>query len=204
MSTADSFIMRCDSSYDPNESRVLNPIADVILRCRITASPGSTVCLRVSSGGDLFTIELDPDRARAELVHNQTTAATTALPCESLRRGATLDLVLADHRLTLAVDDRPILAYRYQPFGAGSEVQPSRVAIGARGPEVKLRDLQILRDIYYTTGPDPGGETAGTYRLGPDEYFLLGDNSPHSLDSRVWSSHSAVTAPLIVGRALKW
>ncbi|MEZ5950240.1 MAG: S26 family signal peptidase [Planctomycetaceae bacterium] len=38
-----------------------------------------------------------------------------------------------------------------------------------------------------------------TYRLGPDEYFVLGDNSAVSVDSRHWPEGS-VTRSLLIGR----
>ncbi|MBI3839186.1 MAG: hypothetical protein HY288_14800 [Planctomycetia bacterium] len=193
-----------ESSYDPSESRVLSPVSDVILRCRISACCGGAIYLRASTVGDEFTIELDPDRSQGQLIHNRQAAATIALAREALSSRALLELMLADHQLVLAIDDRPLMEYRYQPFAAGPDNQTALVAIGARGVEVDLRDLQILRDIYYTTGPDPSGEPGTTYQLGPDEYFLLGDNSPHSLDSRVWSLQSGISARSIVGRAVKW
>jgi hypothetical protein len=114
------------------------------------------------------------------------------------------ELVLADQQLLLAIDGRTVIEFRHQPSGGALETQLPRVAIGARGAEVELQDLEILRDIYYTAGPGTGGEEGGKYQLGPDEYFLLGDNSPHSVDSRVWSSQDGVSSGLIVGRALKW
>lgn len=55
-----------------------------------------------------------------------------------------------------------------------------------------------VKSVYYT----PGDE--GQYRLGPEEYFVLGDNSPRSLDSRTWSPRGGVTADLLLGPAVAW
>jgi signal peptidase I len=238
-----------ESSYDPSESRVLCPVDDVILRCRITASRGGEIYLRAAAGGDEFAIKVDLDRSRATLTHNQqpegirefVMGATAGLsssvrelhglhcwtsqqwhpeqspfrdvvpkcPHQHVGAGALgpraqWELVLADQQLLLAIDGRTVIEFRHQPSGGALETQLPRVAIGARGAEVELQDLEILRDIYYTAGPGTGGEEGGKYQLGPDEYFLLGDNSPHSVDSRVWSSQDGVSSGLIVGRALKW
>jgi signal peptidase I len=42
------------------------------------------------------------------------------------------------------------------------------------------------------------------YRLGREEYFLLGDNRPRSLDSRVWSRSGGVRESMLLGPALTW
>ena len=39
-------------------------------------------------------------------------------------------------------------------------------------------------------------------RLAADEYFVLGDNSPVSDDSRTWPDRGAVVAKLLVGKPL--
>ena len=69
--------------------------------------------------------------------------------------------------------------------------------------QVTLREVALWRDIYYS--PRPLGAAlnspTATWQLGPDELFLLGDNSPVSVDSRVWP-HPGVPLRMLVGRPL--
>ena len=61
---------------------------------------------------------------------------------------------------------------------------------------------KVFRDVYYTDVPRPGtGEPLEKYELGPDEYFVLGDNSPISDDSRHWL-HPGLPSSAIVGKPL--
>ena len=89
-------------------------------------------------------------------------------------------------------------------------IVPSEVRIAARGGECRLRHLVLERDVYYLSQPQeeqasgnayyrwPGWGTEGLpmlllkERFSDDgrkleaEYFMFGDNSPQSKDSRLW------------------
>ena len=82
--------------------------------------------------------------------------------------------------------------------GPGSQ---DALAIGVESASVELRKLSVLRDTYYLAA---GGDETIEYQLAEDEYFLLGDNSPRAVDSRVWSPKAALAGDMIVGRALWW
>ena len=72
-----------------------------------------------------------------------------------------------------------------------SNVEPEVRIFGAG--KLALSHTAIFRDIYYTTTTQETGEpcfatTGSPFKLGPDEFFVLGDNSPASHDSRRWSN----------------
>jgi hypothetical protein len=82
------------------------------------------------------------------------------------------------------------------------------VGVTVAGADVTVRDLQVLRDIYYITAVDVGSngqiieEPTLSFPLGPDQFLVLGDNSAASKDSRLWLEGHHVDRNLLVGRAL--
>ncbi len=121
--------------------------------------------------------------------------------------GHRLALGHADYHVTLEVDGRVVLEsdparYRVTAEQARSYArlaQPPTIRIAAGQVVATLAHLLIERDVYYTSGnlrdrlrtPGglPGNGTQGNpITLRPDAYFVCGDNSPASHDSRAWSA----------------
>lgn len=75
-------------------------------------------------------------------------------------------------------------------FGRGN-----RISIEVKGGKAALSDLQIERDIHYTKD---GGVTSETIPAG--KYFMLGDNTQNSADSRAWESITVILDEPIDGR----
>jgi len=86
---------------------------------------------------------------------------------------------------------------------------PPTVALWAVGGKAQLRHVRVMRDVYYTSpnaklwegGTEtslPGHGTTGNpitlrkFFAKPDldEFYVLGDNSPASKDSRMWGKHA--------------
>lgn len=72
------------------------------------------------------------------------------------------------------------------PNGAG-EGYIKRI-IGLPGERVEIRDGAVWINGYRLDEPylNAAIPYTGSWMLGPDEYFVLGDNRAHSSDSRVW------------------
>jgi signal peptidase I len=117
----------------------------------------------------------------------------------TLGKPALLEISLMDGQWLAAIDGELALpVWTYTPKSAGTTAwRPVR--IGASGGGVDLADLTLYRDVYYTGGKSARA-TQTPLVLGPTEYFMLGDNSPVSRDSRSWTADQPVTAALLLGK----
>jgi len=77
--------------------------------------------------------------------------------------------------------------------------QQRRWALGVKGGNVQIEDLEMFRDVFYTPGRRRNAVDS-EFTVPPNCYFVQGDNSPVSSDSRNWSDHPCVPHRLLVGR----
>ena len=85
--------------------------------------------------------------------------------------------------------------------------EPKRYSLKAeRRPDkpddlmVVLDELRVFRDVHYTSPRAPGRDWSMEKPLAADEFFLLGDNSPHSDDGRWWPAAGGLPRKMLVGR----
>jgi signal peptidase I len=112
-----------------------------------------------------------------------------------------VEWAFVDRRLTLAIDGREVLGTIDLPpcFERGEVVRPVMLAV--RGAKAKVTNLRLWRDVHYTQDGQHGVAGAVVH-LGADQYFVLGDNSPRSEDSRFWPHDGAVPASALIGSPL--
>ncbi len=84
----------------------------------------------------------------------------------------------------------------------------SPVGIASKGANVRINHLRVLRDVYYLTSSRADEDHGNEFPLRKDprnpendQFFMLGDNSPQSLDARAWS-RKYVERKLLIGKAL--
>jgi signal peptidase I len=209
-----------DDYIDPCGRRVVGRRAanDARLECEVRlAEPAGALRFRLVEAGDTFEARLEPlpgGGVRAQLLRFN--SASLQDP-ENLRRRiealAQAEMPFApgdwhriafenvDNHLILDVDARRLTAdyeANEQHAGlkpAGQTSLGARVAFGGEGCDASFRGVRVLRDLCYASVGEHGvGEPL---QLGPGEYFVLGDNSSDSRDSRMFG---AVRAEQIVGR----
>jgi hypothetical protein len=193
-----------DGSLHRGEQQVNDGVLE--LDARVDGGEGRLV-LRLVEAGDTFEVALEPlspgggEEARAHAVLTRRTGtdsvATAAEAGLAFARGTWHRLRFAnvDNHVSFAIDGRVVLAFDYEanvPWlghdqagthtGALLRSIGPRVAFGAEGLTASFRDVRVARDLFWV--PEGLRAVDEPFELGPDEYFVLGDNSAHSNDGR--------------------
>ncbi len=193
-----------------------NQVNDARIEGRVRIlDAGSQLRLGLSEQGDLFEALVRPlDDGQCELAITRRNAAdelaTLASARAPLKFGEPRRFAFQnrDNVLRLEFEGAPplVASYRENKGHPSDQLQEGRsfgyrVWWGGDRGRFEFSAVRVLRDLCHT---DRGAYAVGApLELGPDEYFLLGDYSGQSRDSREWGP---VRADEIVGRpvAVVW
>lgn len=174
--------------------------------------------LNLSKRDDLFTASVSKNtvtlwhqRPNDPASLKELSSRTIHLPDRPVR----LDFINLDYKVRLLVDGKEVLSTtsgQYHPdvaaLKADADNRPSlpAVFIGAQNLKATLTHISLWRDIGYTPIVVNGGRALrglpdNPVKLGADEYFVLGDNSPLSGDGRYWSDPIDLPAEGVVAEA---
>jgi signal peptidase I len=188
-------------------------VQDFMLECDVEVRQGSGILLLgIRDGRDSVLAEVAVGRKGAKLGESAGHwDAEPALHGEPFRHDPDImfqpgrcyhvELAFVDRRVTLAIDGREPFDAVDLPEVIGRSPVSEPILLGARGADVVVRNFRLYRDVYYTQA-GRNGVGGRAVRLGPGEYFVLGDNSPQSDDSRFWPERGAVPAAGLLGTPL--
>jgi signal peptidase I len=200
--------------YNGGDVRGDNVVRDLMFEADLSVRPEvKSVSLRLDHGGDHFLVVLPVDRPGAAEVRRNGLVLGVSNPSGGLSsspprspRFARLEASVIDRRIIVALDGVPL----FDPIdyegarrpGLGTASSP--LALGVLGGSMEVKRLRVYRDIYYTGSLALGGRRPfgvdEPYALKADEFFVLGDNSPVSNDSRFWESSPVVPGDRFLGK----
>ena len=188
--------------YNPNEGgAVPNPVRDVMLSARVQRESGAgEFAIQLTDGSQNFTVVFDASRREVRLLagDGEEPVATTDWPTSLDASAATVEVSLFDRQLIVAVNGRPLMEPWPFETPSGTPAPRSAVRFGSRGLDVRVDQLKLYRDVYYTSSRARHGVNR-PHQLGDDDFFMLGDNSPVSHDSRRWDE-APVHRSLLLGK----
>lgn len=118
-----------------------------------------------------------------------------------------VELAFVDRRVMMTIDGREAFPPADLPEVVTRRGVSRPLALGANGSAVRVSGLRLFRDVHYTAS----GRNAihEPWPLGSDEYFLLGDNSANSEDSRFWlkpgvPESNFLGRPLLLHQPSRW
>ncbi|HVV99036.1 MAG TPA: hypothetical protein VHB77_01780, partial [Planctomycetaceae bacterium] len=161
--------------------------------------------VEMTDGAQRFACVLDFSHSELRLERDEDAEPLrkTTLLVPAVEHPLRLEFAWMDHQLLVAVDGR----LAFEPWDDPSPTVPDEapllpVRLGANGLKLYAANLRLYRDIYYT---EPEGQpTDAGWTLadepGRREYFMLGDNSPVSVDSRFWPRSKSVTDASWLGK----
>jgi hypothetical protein len=177
-------------------------VTDFMLELTLERVRGQGVfAVELTDGVDDFAGEFDfgSGEVRIRIAGEDEPRAWRTLPRVMREEPVVIQMSTFDRQLVLAVNEQPILGpVELQPLPSATEGVRGPARFGARQLDLRIDHIRLYRDVHYSTG-DVGDKRLFT--LGGDEYFVLGDNSSVSVDSRHWKE-PGVGRELLVGKPL--
>jgi hypothetical protein len=180
---------------------VQHAVGDAMVEFRLQLRGNGRFAVEMSDGGDAFRLVADAQRKTLSLLRmpHDEELRSASLPDALLSDGAIVEMSVMDRQVLVAIDgEQPFAPWTYERSGIRQPEPASPVRLGAQDLDASIESLVIYRDVYYTRGRGINGVDE-PFPLADDELFVLGDNSPVSLDSRSWAD-GALKQHLLLGK----
>ncbi len=194
---------RAVHAYDPSELIPSMPLVSDLKICfDVEGSPDIVTGAGLSKYGIEYKALVEPGKKMvlAKINENGSIKQLASMKIsDTARKITSFEFSNVDHMLVLKFG-KDVLRYNLGsgPDDAGprnTKIMPA-VRIFGTG-KMQLRNIAVYRDQHYISNnlvdksgrnimPIKQGREGVPFVLGPDEYFVMGDNTPASADSRVW------------------
>ena len=191
-----------------NMNRNLNATDDIWARIELGAMNDGRVAIAVDLGAKVYTYEIDFGARQVSLEGRRVSFdMDDSKPRSATADGASpfrIDVCTFDRQLALMVNGRLVETIDWAspdgPDETGDTSQSlSMIRIGGRGEPLSLERFQLWRDVYYfDEGVRTQADRVTRLTAGSNEYLLVGDNVPMSIDCRHWPT-PAVSGDEILG-----
>ena len=199
--------------YNGGSARDTHVVRDLILEAALSVREDvDSVQVRLVHGADRFLLSLPVDaKSPLTVLRNGEPLAVAAAPGRlgsspaASPRWDALEVAVVDHRLHATLNGKRLFEpIDYEPTGPAALGTASPVALGVVNGTIEIQDLRLFRDIYYTGEPSGRARRPAAvdqpFQLQAEEYFVLGDNSPVSNDSRFWDDRPVVRRSHLLGK----
>lgn len=198
-----------NDGYNQAGSRRLHPVRDLGLGVSARLAPSATLVVVIDDGADLWAAELAGrndaarlfrgGRAEKAVATSWTAVGAFPLPSPIANRDIAVEFARCDEQILLGVDGWSVARVDCPANARAAHPTSRPLAIGAAHGTARIGHPRVFRDIHYL--PPATDVPEWSRQLSSNEYFLLGDNPPISVDSRVWPTNS-ITRSTLLGRVI--
>ena len=197
----------CENQWRGQDADNIFPVDDLMLT--FDWRPENAMPLSISLRDDTEEcVQIDFDLNQQTLIVIAGTTAWKNLSSFVNNGPHKIEISLFDRLLRVTIDDSIVFE---QPLDKNTVTTfalclPGNKMLSQHEQEAAIKrqieNLRVWRDVYYTQKPDgfPNASSAFAVTIPKDCYFLLGDNSCLSVDSRSWQN-TFVTQRDIIGLA---
>lgn len=188
---ARSHLAPIQDNYGYNWSRPTKPVIVRDVGAEMTISSDQRAgefVVQLEAPTDTFEIVFNLETGDAQLFghENGVTLQSGRFAPSALSQGAVIAVRQTDGQLLVTFNGEQVFETLVLPEGDNQKMSHEPIAFAAHGASVSVSGVRITRDIHYTEDGRNGVDEE--FVLGDEEYFVLGDNSPRSSDSRKWAN----------------
>ena len=190
-----------NDAYNQGLSRELHEVTDLLLSCEVSLAQDGELALLIHDGRESFTLVISATARSLSLHRGDDVWEQAELPNDVDPRYMAIEFGVIDDQILIAIAGETVVRREYVPRDEPLQPTSRPLGIAGRRGECSVANIQVYRDIYYLNPFRGDWAWTAPAPLGDDAYFVLGDNSPLSNDSRHWPE-PGLHRKLVIGKVL--